>query len=253
MATTTTPSSASELVDTVAAMSKVVDALSGLPTTPPSLYIDLEGENLCRHGNVSILQIFVLPARYTYLIDVYTLRNEAFLTRGTNGQHFKDILESKNIPKVIFDLRSDSDALYSHFQINLAGIQDLQLMELATRNFSRRCVNGLGKCIERDAQMTLMERMAWKENKEKGLNLFAPERGGSYQVFNVRPLSDEIIQYCIQDVQFLPRLWSSYSTRLTASWESKVLEATRDRITLSQSPNFVNQGRHMSLAPSGWA
>lgn len=244
---------AAELVDTTAGISKMIDALDGLSTTPPSMYIDLEGENLSRHGNISLLQIFVLPTRSTYLIDVYTLQDRAFLTRGTNGKHLKDILESDIIPKVIFDVRIDSDALYAHFNINLAGIQDLQLMELATRTFSRRCVNGLGKCVERDARMTLMESLAFRSTKEKGLNLFAPERGGSYKVFNVRPLSNEIMQYCCQDVHYLPRLWSYYKARLTPSWEARVLDATRDRITLSKSPNFIGKGRHMALAPSGWA
>jgi exonuclease 3'-5' domain-containing protein 1 len=52
-------------------------------------------------------------------------------------------------------------------------------MELATRNYSKRCVNGLARCIENDAAMTFSERNSWKLGKEKGLNLFAPERGGS--------------------------------------------------------------------------
>lgn len=242
-----------EIVDTAAAMSKVVDALKDLPTTPPSLYIDLEGENLSRHGTISLLQIFVMPTRSTYLIDAFTLRAVAFLTRGECGHHLKDILESSAIPKVIFDVRTDSDALYGHFQINLAGIQDLQLMELATRTFSRRCVNGLAKCLERDARMTLTEKLDWQKTKEKGRRLFAPECGGSYQVFDVRPLPTEIVAYCAQDVQILPRLWSDYSGKPTVSWEARVSEATEDSVKLSQSASFNGQGRHMALAPSGWA
>lgn len=66
-------------------------------------------------------------------------------------------------------------------------------MELATRKFSRRRVNGLGKCIEHDAPMTFIERVSWKAAKDAGRNLLAPECGGTYEIFNVRPLPNEII------------------------------------------------------------
>lgn len=85
--------------------------------------------------------------------------------------------------------------LYSNFQINLAGAHDLQLMELATRTFPKKRVNGLARCIENDAGMALSEQRKWKATKEKGLKLFAPERGGSYEVFNTCPLANEIIEY----------------------------------------------------------
>lgn len=59
-------------------------------------------------------------------------------------------------------------------------------MELAMRYFSRRYLNELTKCIERDALLTTHETRFWKVSKENGLKLFAPERGESYDVFNVR-------------------------------------------------------------------
>lgn len=46
----------------------------------------------------------------------------------------KSILESSMTPKVFFDVRTDSDALYGQFGIRLAGIIDLQLMEVASRS-----------------------------------------------------------------------------------------------------------------------
>ena len=44
----------------------------------------------------------------------------------------KAILESPKTPKVFFDVRMDSDALYALFGVKLAGIIDLQLMEVAS-------------------------------------------------------------------------------------------------------------------------
>jgi len=242
-----------ELVDTPVGIVTLVDTLIGLPTSPPSLYIDLEGINLSRHGSISILQIFVSPSSRTYLVDIHTLRNKAFSTCGQGGCTLKEILESGVIPKVFFDVRNDSDALYSHFHINLAGIQDLQLMELATRTFPKRFVNGLSKCIERDAPLVTSEREMWKAIKEKGVRLFAPEHGGTYEVFNERPLPQDIKLYCIQDVQFLPRLWSCYDTKLTTAWRARVHKASKDRVILSQSSGYNGKGQHMALPPTGWA
>ncbi|KAK4666161.1 hypothetical protein QC763_608330 [Podospora pseudopauciseta] len=242
------------LIDTATAMSALVDILNGQPITPPSLYIDLEGVNLSRHGTISILQIYVLPLRRAYLIDIHILGEKAFSTlSSTTGRTFKDILESETIPKVFFDVRNDSDALFSHFQIRLAGVQDLQLMELATRTFSRRVVCGLARCIEHDASLSASERSSWMATKERGTRLFAPERGGSYQVFNERPLNEEIRRYCVQDVHLLPRLWAHYYSKLTKAWERRVCEASRDRVALSQTPGFNGKGRHMALAPAGWS
>ena len=223
--------------------------LNDLPTKPPSLYIDVEGINLSRYGSVSILQLLVHPRKQTFLLDVHTLGAKAFTTAGTNGQTMKDILESDSIPKAFFDVRNDSDALFHLFSIKLAGIQDIQLMELATRTFSKRCVNGLSKCIERDLSLGSSEAQEWKRIKDKGKKLFAPEFGGSYDVFNSRPLSEDIRLYCMQDVQFMPRLWANYEAKLTINWRVKVQQESKKRVALSQLIGYNGKGRHMALGP----
>jgi exonuclease 3'-5' domain-containing protein 1 len=244
---------ASDLVDTCTAVAELIDALINLPTSPPSLYVDVEGVNLSRHGSISILQLLVSPENRTYLIDIYTLRDKAFSTSGATGQTLKGILESDSIPKVFFDVRCDSDVLFRHFRINLAGIHDIQLMELATRNSSKKFINGLSKCIDRDLSLTTSEKQAWEVVKEKGRNLFAPERGGSYEVFNTRPLSNDMLLYCIQDVQFMPKLWRHYDSKMTSKWAEKVQKATKERVDLSQTATFNGDGKHMALGPLGWA
>ena len=40
----------------------------------------------------------------------------------------------------------------------------------------------------------------WKKVKEAGNRLFAPEKGGSYNIFETRPLDPRILAYCAQDV-----------------------------------------------------
>lgn len=239
-------------IDTTAGVAALILSLECLPISPPSLYIDLEGPNLSRHGSVAVLQIYVLPYGRAYVIDVHRLKEKAFFQPSETGLTLKNILESRSIPKVLFDVRSDSDALYSHFGIELAGIEDLQLMELATRTFSRKLVSGLAKCIERDAPMTPSEKSSWKLWKEKGRKLFSPAQGGSFDIWNVRPLPAEIIEYCVQDVRYLSRLWIEYSQRLTYVWAKIVDEEVSTRLNDSKSSDFLEKGTCRTLGPVGW-
>lgn len=78
------------------------------------------------------------------------------------------------------------------------------------------------------------------------------ERGESYKVFNERPLSEDIVRYCIQDVHFLPRLWAHYNGRLTPTWRRRVELGPIERVTQSQSANYRPHGRQKALAPTGW-
>lgn len=245
--------SSPQVIDTPTAMVEVINSLEDLPTSPPSLYIDLEGINLCRHGSLSILQIYVLSTQKTYLIDVHVLGSKAFSTPGKNKTTLKTIFESPNIPKVFFDVRNDSDALFSLYEIDLSGIQDLQLMELATRRGSRKFINGLSRCIDRDAPLSNEERLRLVRVKSAGTKLFAPEKGGRYEVFNERPLAKDIVDYCANDVQILPRLWKHYDGKMNMTWRRKVLDESVNRVKLSQTASFSGKGRHMAVAPTGWS
>lgn len=240
------------IVDSTAAVSELVDKLLDLPTSPPSLYVDVEGINLSRNGTISIVQIYSLPEKQTYLLDVYTLQKAAFTTSGKTGTTIQDILEAQSIPKVFYDVRNDSDALYANFSIHLRGIQDLQLMELATRSFARRYVTGLSKCIVKDAPLSYAQQTEWLHTKEIGTRLFAPEKGGSYEVFNQRPLPDTLVAYCTNDVRFLPLLWKKYNDKMGRSWRQKVLDESTARVKLSHSRDFNGKGQHMAVAPAGW-
>ncbi|KAI0469198.1 ribonuclease H-like protein [Xylaria cf. heliscus] len=241
------------LLDTTAAISSMIDELSGLPAMPPSIFIDLEGADLSRHGSISILQIHVRTTSKSYLVDIRTLGEAAFLTPGTGTTRtLKTILESPMIPKVFFDVRADSDALYGHYGIELQAVQDLQLMELATRRHGKNFVTGLRKCIDKDMPRKSIERRKWLATKEEGLKLFSPESGGSYEVFNQRPLPEKIRLYCIQDVQHLPCLWDVYNRKLTTQWKDRVQQASEDRVAQSQGPDFDPRSRLMARAPEGW-
>lgn len=240
-----------ELVDSVSSLSSFLPELPTCRMGRPDLYIDLEGDDLCRRGTLSLVTIFVESRRTVHLVDVTTLRGEAFSTTDSSGRTLKHILEAKDIIKVFFDIRNDSDALFSHYGIAVQGIEDVQLMELATRTASKRLVNGLAKCIEGNPDIDHRERYAWRLVKDRGQRLFKSGKDG-YAIFDRRPLPEDVLEYCVQDVTFLPKLRDSYRANLcNASWR-KIEEETLARIALSQSSSFNGKGRHMSLGPPSW-
>ncbi|KAH6714495.1 hypothetical protein BKA61DRAFT_643391 [Leptodontidium sp. MPI-SDFR-AT-0119] len=158
-----------EIINTTKQVGDLVDWLI-LRHSPPepyelTMYIDLEGVNLCREGSLSIL---------TLLIDtgIPTIR-VSFNTTGIKGKTLKDILHNEKIPKVFFDVRNDSDALFTYFSIALQGVEDVQLIESATRTTtsSRKYLNGLAKCIEQSV-LYGNDLTSWKLAKEKGGRLF---------------------------------------------------------------------------------
>ncbi|MCJ1450337.1 hypothetical protein MMC28_000667 [Mycoblastus sanguinarius] len=239
------------VIDSEPSIVALLDCLENLPTQPPSLYLDIEGVRLSRHGSISIVQLFVLPTNHVFLIDIFGLQDRAFCTPNHSGTDLRSILESALMPKVFFDVRNDADALFAHFQISLRGAHDVQLLEVATRSYPKNRLAGLAKCIESDVQLPAEAKEAWIVTKERGLSLFASERGGSPEIFNSRPMLRDIIDYCIQDVVHLPVLWKTYSQKISTKWLVRVQEETDKRIRMSQAALYDPHGKNKTLTP--WA
>jgi exonuclease 3'-5' domain-containing protein 1 len=248
-----------QLINTTAQISGLVDWLverhgTATPPSSPTMYIDLEGVDLCRHGSISIFTLLIdtgIPARRVHLIDVHVLGSQAFNTAGVQGKTLKDVLQDEKIPKVFFDVRNDSDALFAHFGVALQGVEDVQLMESATRKTtgSRRFVHGLAKTIEQNVLLGSSDRASWKSAKEKGERLFKAEHGGSYEVFNQRPLPPDILTYCVGDVQYLPELRDTLWKAQNLQWRDLVLQESKKCVVLSQQPDYQPHGLNRTLAP----
>ncbi|KAK5125895.1 hypothetical protein LTR08_005107 [Meristemomyces frigidus] len=249
-----------EVVDTQLSLRSLLDDVTSLPTNPPSLFLDLEGNNLGRHGSISIISLFVAPRKAAYLIDVHRLGSEAFTITTNDKISFKTILESSAIPKVFFDVRNDSDALFSLYQVSMNGVKDVQLLELGSKpgsDGSKRCVAGLAKCVAKDSAVPDAQKEQWQRVKENITRLFDPQNGGQYRVFNERPLGREVMEYCVQDVFALPGLYNIYDTKLRQPgqkfWQMQVQRATEDRIKRSQMPDYDGQDKSKALGPwSEW-
>ncbi|KAL9937673.1 hypothetical protein V8E36_003218 [Tilletia maclaganii] len=245
------------LLDTCGAVAAFVDEIAPEIQTPqfvnghvrPSLFVDLEGIDLGRQGSVSLMQILLEKRSglsVVKLLDVHVLQHAIFETPGpTSGQTLRSILESADVAKAFFDVRNDSDALFSHYGVKLQNVQDIQLMECLSRPSGRRLLNGMRKCIE---DLPVVQARELDAVKQAGQALFAPEKGGRYEVFNERPMQQALIAYCEQDVLVLSRLWTLYNGRLSKRSRARLDPECRKRITLSQSPGFCGKGRHMCLS-----
>jgi exonuclease 3'-5' domain-containing protein 1 len=249
-----------EIVDTTEQIGDLVDWLTfrHAPPVPysPTMYIDLEGVDLCREGSLSILTLLIdtgIPTRRVCLIDVHTLGAQAFNTAGAKRTTLKDILQDEKIPKVFFDVRNDSDALFAHFGVALQRVEDVQLMESATRKTtaSRKFLNGLTKCVENNLFMSFggSGLASWKLAKEKGERLFKAEHGGSYDVFNQRPIPEDISSYCVGDVQYLPELREKFWTQRAYQWRDLVIEESKKRVATSQRSDYQPHGPDRAMAP----
>jgi exonuclease 3'-5' domain-containing protein 1 len=240
------------MVDTSDTLKSLVDTLIPLEKSFGSIYMDLEGVRLSRHGSISIIQILVPSCEQAFIVDVHTLGQTAFDNLGSEGKSLKDALESETIKKYLFDVRNDSDALFALFGVRLAGVVDVQLLELASRKGPKHFVCGLAKCIEQEQTLPSLALSQWQSTKKEGVKMFDPKLGGSYEVFNVRPLPQVLIEYCVGDVEFLPLLSAIYDSRLDGPGMEKVRIETEKRLEQSRRPSYEPHGRHKSLAPQRW-
>jgi exonuclease 3'-5' domain-containing protein 1 len=153
--------------------------------------------------------------------------------------------------QVFYDVRNDADALYNLYGVNLKNVYDLQLLELAVRHSLRRptkFLNGLSKSIT----SYLTPPMEWEPVKQAGLRLFQPEFGGSYSVFEERPLDPRIVAYCAQDVTLLFELEGTLRGsfgRFGSNWENRIVAGSARRVSLAEGA-YERNGRHRALAPA---
>lgn len=154
------------------------------------------------------------------------------------------------IIQLFFDVRNDADALFNIYEVELSNVYDLQLLDVASRrsrNIPVRFVCGLTKCIE----LYVSPPSAWKEAKETGNRLFSPEKGGSYAVFEKRPMDPRIREYCAQDVALTFQLEAAMKKTIVGEgWEERILLGSANRLAESKRSDYDGRrGRHHAIAP----
>lgn len=245
-------------MDTASSSSVAPTLVSSLPglqsflsSIPPSgtctLCLDLEGRNLSRNGTLALLAILIHPSQVTYIIDVQTLGDSAFVTPGTGagGQTLKAILEDPHTPKYVWDIRNDADALWAHYKVRPAGVIDVQLLENASRVGDKTYLHGLSKCVETDLRLKFMERHRWVKTKKEVQALMPND------IFARRPLDAKTLEYCVNDVIYLPALHDLYAERITSEWLAKAMEESAARVVEACGPAYQPQSDKKKLGPWG--
>ena len=91
-----------------------------------ALAFDCEGVKLGRGGKITLVQIGAKNDT-VYLFDVLKLGKDLF------SVGMKEILESPNIYKYMYDCKRDSESLYHEFGVKLTNVLDMQLFEFIVR------------------------------------------------------------------------------------------------------------------------
>lgn len=128
------------------------------------------------------------------------------------------------------------------------GVIDLQLIENEARR-GKRFLHRLAKCIREDSTLSKARKKTWEDIKEKGRRLSDPERGDSCEVFNERPLREDVKNYCEQDVRCMPDQYEVYSVKLgisfapSSNWYGRISSKTAQRLKESMSEDYDPQWR----------
>ena len=218
-----------------------------LSSIPPSstIYLDLEGDSLSRHGTIALIILLIHPQKIVRLIDISILGKSAFTTASNNGKTLKSILEDPNISKCAWDVRNDADALWALYQVGLAGVTDIQLLENASRVGVKTYLRGLDKCVQFDLKLGFMETNRWIRTKKEIKSLMSAD------IFAARPIEDKTAQYCVNDVIHLPELHAVYLKRIAGDWLAKVMEESARRVAEAHSPGYEPQSSSKKLGPWG--
>ncbi|KAI6851069.1 hypothetical protein KC323_g9542, partial [Hortaea werneckii] len=149
------------IVDTKDQIVSILEALASPESSSNTIFVDMEGVNLSRHGSISLMQIYAPESRNIFIVDIYTLGAQAFDIPGPQGNTLKNMLEGSEITKYLFDARNDADALHALFNIRLAHVVDVQLLELASRTGSKHVLRGLAACVEQEQVLTEAATGQW--------------------------------------------------------------------------------------------
>lgn len=239
-----------ELVDDHDSLRRLLDSMSSLPTAMPCIYLDVEGRQLGSFGVACLLTLHIRPQATTYVIDIVALGDAAFMTPGCESSWtMQSVLESTAVPKVVFDIRSQSNALFTLFGVRLGNIHEIQLMEVACRPTSRVYVSGLVKCVWTCPGLDDADKQHWVSRKAHYRELCNPAYGGDDALLERRPIEPAVVNMCATNIESLPILWDTYKAQNGGLSMKRILTATRERIAASQASDYKTQGKHMTFAP----
>lgn len=232
----------SQVIDDELALNDAISELKQNKEQNNSLVaVDCEGVSLSRKGELTILSI--ATKEKAYIFDVFKI-GEVIFSSG-----LREILEDNSQKKLMFDCRQDSDALWHQFNIKLAGVLDLQLLEIMYRRensgsaskpsstkYKRRnqkideveSINGYRRCLE-----LYVEDKNSVKIKDEGSTLLR----GDNKIWKNRPLSETLIQYCFVDTVGMFRLYDKMKDILSGGERARLQVASEKYVDFYRSRN----------------
>ena len=194
-----------QLVDDLTTAKQVISSLK----CQDALAVDCEGVELGRGGKITLIQIGA-KGDTVYLFDVLELGKDLF------SVGLKDVLESRNIYKYMYDCRFDSDSLYHEFNVTLTNVLDMQIFEFMVRpiadkpfraaikpeHYNALLVRGLGGAIKDYVKPRQIRKIGFEDLsqlKNVGKDVMDMER----TFWSYRPLSEGMKIYAALDVEMI--------------------------------------------------
>ncbi|OAL69999.1 hypothetical protein A7D00_5528 [Trichophyton violaceum] len=244
-------------VDSVSELQRFLSSLREIDMDPVPLFVEFKGRDISCNGSLSIISIFVRPENVIYPINVHALgKNITFSTEDSTGATLAEILECPVLRKAVFDVRGPSNLLFHQHNIHLDGIVDIQLMELATRNGSKKFLRGLATCVRNDSPLSAMEKSRWEEYDQDRREIFFPEMTDDSSFAKLwtknRPLT-QMEDHCAYSMAALSGLYDVYDARLrqgaTNFRKTEILSETKARINSTKQEGFDVYDRTNAYGP----
>lgn len=135
--------------------------------------------------------------------------------------------------------------MWALYHVGLAGVTDIQLLENASRAGDKTYIRGLDKSVQFDLRLGFMEINRWIRTKKEVQSLMSAD------VFAARPMGTKTVQYCVNDVTYLPDLHALYSRRIEGDWLARAMEENALRVAEAHSPGYEPQSPTKKLGPWG--
>ncbi|KAF4443183.1 3 -5 exonuclease protein [Fusarium austroafricanum] len=226
-------------INSIPKLKGLLRELNGLPDKIPSIFIDVTGVG----KNVLVeLLLLIMPANTLYVINMERFDTSALSVVDGNETSLRNILESRTIKKVGFDIRGMS-RLFHQMGVSLDGMWDIQLLELASRDYreSKKFLAGLDKCINQDIPCPNSAKARW-------LAAGHSANGQPFGAFKHVP------RQRMQRVEIFPALWSTYRHRIhvpdNAFWLVAARTESWRRVQESKDSRRKHEEQHMG--PTAW-
>eukprot|EP00240_Pyramimonas_obovata_P003895 CAMPEP_0118937576 /NCGR_PEP_ID=MMETSP1169-20130426/23168_1 /TAXON_ID=36882 /ORGANISM="Pyramimonas obovata, Strain CCMP722" /LENGTH=372 /DNA_ID=CAMNT_0006881249 /DNA_START=322 /DNA_END=1440 /DNA_ORIENTATION=+ len=223
------------VVDTLDACKEACAALA----KEAAVAMDIEGVDLNRNGKVCVIQIAASKDGKVYLFDISTLGKGAMEEGG-----LKALLENAAVEKLLYDCRADSDALFHIYGVELENIADIQVLYTRWLSNDDKFLHGLQKALSESGIISEADLAAVEKVKATGKQLFAPEKGGSYDVWEKRPLHESLVNYCVADVKYLFEMKAKWGSVVADDELKKISQERMDKTTKAEA---VLNGPQMAM------